>query len=65
MKEKKEKKEEFMKKNFVTCECGYNNEKSRFYGYGLCLKCGKILDTKIYFKAEMRKRLKELKRRRS
>ena len=49
--------EELMKKNFVTCECGYNNSKERFHLYGKCLRCGKILDNKIYFKAIMKDKI--------
>lgn len=46
----------FIEELFITCDtCGYNNEKSRFEAYGTCLGCGKILDNKIYFKAQMRK----------
>lgn len=55
----KEEKEEFVKKLFVTCKwCGYNNERGRFNQYGTCLKCGRILDEKTYFKIEMLKKLR-------
>ena len=40
--------DKFVKDNYITCECGYNNEKHRFENYGTCLRCGKILDKKIY-----------------
>lgn len=40
--------EQFLDERFVKCECGYNNEKKRFENYGTCLRCGKILDKKIY-----------------
>ena len=47
------KKENIMDK-YITCdECGYNNEKHRFEAFGTCLHCGKILDNKTYFKAQM------------
>lgn len=56
--------EEFIKKLYVTCEyCGYNNERARFLQFGTCLKCGKVLDKKTYFKIEMLKKLKDNKRR--
>jgi len=44
----------FVKDLFVTCdECGYNNEKERFQAFGTCLHCGKVLDDRIHFRAEM------------
>lgn len=40
--------------NYIVCdECGYNNEKERFEAFGTCLRCGKILDNRIYFKAKL------------
>jgi len=46
--------EEFMEELYITCnECGYNNLKRRFENYGTCLRCGKILDKKVHFKAEL------------
>lgn len=60
----REKKEDFMKRKYITCECGYNNEKSRFKEFGICLRCGKILDPKVHFKIEMRKKLLNNKRKR-
>jgi len=53
----KKNREEFMKKNYITCDCGYNNLKRRFYLYGKCLNCGKIIDKKIYFKVIMNERI--------
>ena len=53
----KKNREEFMKRDFITCECGYNNAKERFHLYGKCLRCGKTIDKKIYFKAMMKGRI--------
>ena len=40
--------------DYITCDkCGYNNKKERFQAFGTCLKCGKVLDERIYFKAQM------------
>lgn len=48
---------EKMMEEYITCdECGYNNKKSRFEAFGTCLRCGKVLDQKIYFKAQMVKK---------
>jgi predicted Zn-ribbon and HTH transcriptional regulator len=56
-------KEEFMKKNYVTCEnCGYNNERARFLQFGRCLKCKKILDKKTHYMIEMMKKIKDNER---
>lgn len=56
-------KEDFMKKNYITCKiCGYNNERGRLMQYGTCLKCGKILDEKTYFMIQMMKKVRENKR---
>ena len=42
---------------YITCDgCGYNNEKKRFEAFGTCLSCGKVLDERTYFKAQMVKR---------
>lgn len=46
---------EFMKTNFVVCECGYDNQKNSIDTFGTCLKCGKILNERAYFKYNMRK----------
>lgn len=63
---KYETREEFLKATFTTCKkCGYNNERGRLHQYGTCLNCGTILDDKIYFMIEMRKKLKNNKRKRS
>lgn len=63
MKKEDNSKEEFMKKNFVLCPfCGYNNKKFFLYQYGTCLNCKKILDQKIYFMIEMKKKIKNNKR---
>lgn len=64
MKKHKISKDEFIAKIYITCKkCGYNNEKSRYFKYGKCLKCGAILDEKTYFMIQMTKRLKDNKRR--
>ena len=58
-------KEEFIKKHYCTCKkCDYNNERGRLNQYGTCLKCGEILDKKIYFKIQMMKRINDDKRKR-
>ncbi len=63
MKKIKDDKEEFMRKNYTTCKyCEYNNEKSRLQKYGTCLKCGRVLDDRIYFKIQAMKILNENKR---
>lgn len=44
-------KKNFKKLEFVVCpKCGYNNEKKRFGFFGSCLRCGLIIDKKIYLK---------------
>lgn len=54
-------------KVFLECPyCGYNNERQRFYRYGTCLRCHKILDKKVYLKRVMweektKRRIKEEK----
>jgi len=46
----------FIEDNFITCDdCGYNNQKDRFQAYGTCLRCNKVLDNRVYFKAQCRK----------
>lgn len=58
-------KKDFMEKNYITCpECSYNNERGRFNQFGTCLKCGAILDQKVYFMIEMMKVAKDNKRKR-
>ena len=51
---KRVKKEEFIKENFITCECGYNNHKLAVDTYGKCNLCGKILNGRAYFKYKLR-----------
>ena len=53
--------DKFVKDNYITCECGYNNEKHRFENYGTCLRCGKILDDKIYIYSLLRKKNRRFK----
>lgn len=43
---------------FVTCECGYNNQPENVARYGTCRGCGKVLDKKVMFQREMNKRLR-------
>ncbi len=45
---------EKLMQDFITCDkCGYNNKKERFEAFGTCLGCGKILDERVYFKAQL------------
>ena len=47
-------KSEFMKETFIICNhCGYNNFKVRLKNFGTCLKCGKIIDEKSYFRKKL------------
>lgn len=49
--------EELMKSTYITCKCGYNNSKEKLNLYGKCLRCGEILDKRIYLKVMMRGRI--------
>lgn len=49
-------KEKFAK--FIKCECGYNNNQDFVMYSGVCHCCGKVLDPKAKFKAEMNKKMK-------
>jgi len=61
-----EERADFIKQNYFTCpHCQYNNERMRLNKYGVCLNCGKILDEKIYFLIQMKKRIDDGKRRRA
>lgn len=43
----------------VKCDiCGYENKKEFLQYSGVCHLCGKILDDRAYFKAQMNKRLR-------
>lgn len=56
---------EFMRKNYVACpKCQYNNERTRLKKYGTCLNCGAVLDNKMHFMIEMKKRIDQDKKRR-
>ena len=46
----KKTKEEFLNDYYITCSCGYNNEKKRLENFGTCLLCGKVLDQKAHFR---------------
>ena len=54
MKKYENTKNEFMQERFITCKyCGYNNFKKRLERFGTCLRCGKIIDEKSYFKVKI------------
>ena len=53
MKHYKDTKKEFLKNRFLTCKCGYNNERKRLENFGTCLRCGEIIDEKSYFKRKV------------
>lgn len=59
MKIKTESTEEFIKHNFVVCKCGYNNKIEYVNYYGSCLRCGKILNEKAYFKKKLKLEIKK------
>ena len=42
-------KKEKVKIEFVTCECGYNNQTNNVKRYGTCRGCRKVLDAKAKF----------------
>lgn len=44
--------------NIVCDVCGYQNHKDYVKYSGVCHLCGKILDQKAYFKAQMNKKLR-------
>lgn len=46
--------EQFIKDNFVICECGYWNNKRAVDWYGDCVCCKKVLNDKAYFKYRLR-----------
>lgn len=49
-------KERFVK--WIICNCGYHNNPDYLMYSGVCHCCGKILDPKAKFKADMNKKLK-------
>lgn len=52
--EKSRSKKEWINERFITCKyCGYNNFKKRLESFGTCLRCGKIIDEKSYFKKKL------------
>ena len=53
MKHYEEKRNEFIEKKYITCECGYNNRKNRLENFGTCLRCGRIIDERSYFKRKL------------
>ena len=52
----KKKKEPF--KAIFCDECGYGNNSDYVKYSGVCHGCGKVLDEKAYFKAQMNKKLR-------
>lgn len=46
-------KKEEARVEFVTCDCGYNNQPYNVEKYGTCRGCGKVLDAKAKFEYEM------------
>lgn len=54
---------DFMKENFITCECGYNNSKKNVRIYGRCLRCDKVLDEEANFNRQLFLKMKERHRR--
>ena len=50
------KKEKFVE--FVVCDCGYRNKIDFLMYSGVCHCCGKILDEKAYFKAQINKKMR-------
>ena len=50
---------QFVSERYVTCSCGYNNEKGRLRFFGTCLRCGKILDERVNFKRQIINKLQE------
>lgn len=52
--------DEFMSKNYIICpHCGYNNKKDYFVNYGTCLRCGKIIDQKVFFENKLKIELRK------
>lgn len=45
--------EQWIKDNFIICDCGYCNNKRRVDFYGNCICCGRILNDKAWFKHNM------------
>lgn len=58
-KKKKGTHEEFMKKNFIRCSCGYTNKKENVEKYGTCTNCKKIIDNKCFFKRKLKIEIKK------
>lgn len=57
----KEETEQWLERNFVTCECGYRNRISKVQKTGICLACGKILDKKANFEYHFHKTRRKVK----
>lgn len=52
------KKKEFVNKNIICDVCKYQNNPNYVKYSGVCHLCGKILDDRAYFKAQMNKKLR-------
>jgi len=50
--------EEFIKKNYIVCDCGYRNKIENVNKYGTCLYCKKVLNEKVFFLKKLRQELK-------
>lgn len=53
---------EFIKENFITCECGYNNYKQAIDTYGTCCRCKKVLNARAYFRYQLKKATRSSRR---
>lgn len=52
------KKKNFINTNVICDKCGYQNNPDFLKYSGVCHGCGKILDDKAYFKAQMNKKMR-------
>lgn len=57
MRIRKRKKEIDLSEIFVRCECSYNNRKDRLERFGTCLRCGRVLNERAYFKRVLSRKL--------
>lgn len=51
--------DEFIKRNFIVCSCGYRNKIENVNIYGTCLSCGKVLNSRILFMKKLKLELKK------
>ena len=49
--------EQFMKDNFVVCQCGYCNNKRAVDYFGDCICCKRVLNPQAYFRYTVMKKL--------